>query len=333
MREWSRALTDELNRTILGLAGEIGLEPNMDGEAFETALGEFLAWSRALPIVQSLRGAGYEALGMTADDKIDKYFTTAISRANQATNAIRKVLFELFGRNRFSQISAGQAYGALLERLNVPSGDQIYLATTNYDPSLELAFQHLGLGTETGEIISPATGQRSLNLEGILGDARPNRLPILYLHGRVGWYVTPDGTLLATDSLSPYTETFGEPAILLPDPKKDYSLFAFTETMWHQFHQVIGQASKILVLGHSLNDHALVQALKEARIPTAVGISIWPDPDYARRQRDLQRLQGLMPSAHILPIDFGPTPTFHEDPMTRWRTSADRADLHEFANP
>jgi len=316
MGGWATALTAELDRSVPLLAHEIGLRRDMPPEEFEAALGRFLAWSLALPVVERLKGAGVEAIGRP-DESIDRFFATAGARARQATGAIHRVLFDLFGRQRINGFAASEAYGKLFEAIGrIHRSATVAFATTNYDVSVELALPELGLEVETGELVRPVSTDRVLRLDKILDAVGPGTTPLFYLHGRVGWYANEQRGLVAMPADLGYQEHLGAPAILLPDPNKDYSLFSFTEEIWRQFREALAAAHHVLVLGHSLNDSALVKELRQIE-QAKLGVTTYPKQDRANPD-EVERIRDLLPHCHLIPMDFGPEPQFDSQALRQW---------------
>jgi hypothetical protein len=123
----------------------------------------------------------------------------------------------------------------------------------------------------------------------------------------VGWYRDGDGRILALPPRGPFNAIVGEPALLLPQPDKDYAEYEFVQSLWHQFSVAIGQAERILVVGHSLNDLRLVQQLRNAS-PDKVGVTIrhgLPDDELHEAE---QWVRAQLPGAHVIPMTFGPEP-------------------------
>jgi hypothetical protein len=140
-------------------------------------------------------------------------------------------------------------------------------------------------------------------------EAYNSRTPVLHLHGRVGWYTTPEGQPVAVDPNASYNPSLGTPALLLPDPNKVYDDLV-TQTIWHHFAVALGQATHVLVLGHSLNDTQILRALGRVTdhqlaialyAPEGAGIWQWAEDEAAL-------LQKIGRTPHIIPMDFGPQP-------------------------
>jgi hypothetical protein len=252
----------------------------------------------------------------------------------QAVKVIHETLFDLFGQDRISAIAARDAYGALFTRLAVEPQAFAY-ATTNYDVAGEVALGELGYRPYWGED-KTLTGPATINVENVID--LPGHVPVLHLHGRVGWYRDQDGRVLSVSPNQRYNETQGTPALLLPDPNKDYAELLVVQSLWQQFRVALGQATRVLVLGHSLNDAALVQTLRGSISMQQVGVTVLRphDADSTRAaQAAIERIQQLLPGAHVLPMDFGPQLVDDEQTVSRLR-SADMPDesllgrLHEF---
>jgi hypothetical protein len=160
-----------------------------------------------------------------------------------------------------------------------------------------------------------------VHLGGLFDDARPDRAPIFYLHGRVGWYVNEEGTLVALTPDAPLQDHLGAPAILLPDPHKDYSLHEFAEVIWEQFRMASHQATKSIVVGHSLHDDALVQVLR-SRNPATTAVTLFADSTGSYDRSEVSRIRVLLPGVHVVPMDFGPDLRVHDQSLEAFVSGA-----------
>src|ERR1019366_2862692 len=88
--------------------------------------------------------------------------------------------------------------------------------------SAELALEALEFRPYCGHE-SPLSPEPYIHSEDLLDELKPGRVPVMHLHGRVGWYRGPDGRARAHSPSYPFNSDEGDPALLLPDPRKDYS--------------------------------------------------------------------------------------------------------------
>ncbi len=88
-------------------------------------------------------------------------------------------------------------------------------------------------------------------------------IPHLHLHGAVGWYVE-DGRIVVEAGDRPFDDR-RIPAVLYPDPDKDPNDATGwgAHAVWEVLRGALSDATHVLVLGHSLNDRPLVEALAE----------------------------------------------------------------------
>jgi hypothetical protein len=189
MGDWARALVDALNEIAAGFGLAVGLRADMVGEEFEEALGRFLAWSRSLPTTRTLLPLGFDNVVGEDDTQVRRWFDQGEARAERALLLVHRVLYELFGQNNVSSVSARDAYGALLEQLGV--GDQSLLAygTTNYDVAGEMGLDELGFKPHWGETPS-LVHNPVVDPDHVYDRIGRGVVPVLHLHGRVGWYST-----------------------------------------------------------------------------------------------------------------------------------------------
>jgi hypothetical protein len=76
----------------------------------------------------------------------------------------------------------------------------------------------------------------------------------------------------------PYNATLGEPALLMPDPKKDPGREAGVSALWTEFREALRRATRVFVAGHSLHDSVLVTELRRAMDAGArTGVTVFLD--------------------------------------------------------
>jgi hypothetical protein len=259
MVDWAATLSTALDRTEPGLASACQLSGASDGEAFEQALGDLLTWGRSLQLQ-----ARYHALTADTTNKRGAHYRAAVSQAQKRWPTILRVinqtLFAEFGLGRIDGDAAQASIGSLLTALGIEAnGEQLFCATTNYDPSLELGLSRLGLvelGFETRAFATPRFApERFEPWEGVA-------TPVLHLHGAVGWYRDDAGDIIQL----PVDQDFDDrrtPVVLYPDPAKNPFDEAGVRQLWSVLRRAVGTATHVVVVGHSLHDRPLLDAIAD----------------------------------------------------------------------
>jgi SIR2-like domain len=320
MGDWARALRDELFTTAGNAPAALGLTGDITGDKFEQQLGVFLAGVASLDKSEAIMALGADPVSNV--DDMHRLLARVRAQAEQVTRAIHKTLFDLFRRDEIAQVAAGQAYGGLLAQLNVT--DRLVYATTNYDLAAELAFEQLEIAYFNGERHREA-GSRYLSTN-IISHRGVNEVPVIHLHGRVGWY--RDGDRIRVDPPGPYSADIGLPAVLLPDPSKDPSRETVAG-LWDDFELALQNASRVLLLGHSLHDPYLARVLRQRDLATRVAVALHVE---GRRKEEVvgewEHMRAQIPNAVPLPLTFGPELTTHElnpasqDALRAWTVDA-----------
>jgi hypothetical protein len=306
MDGWARAL-----RTRFGdpLSELIGLDKVETGEDFEELLGELTRWLQLKPL--NMRFAWMTSGVDHGRDAYVANFEAALDfaekRGARLEEALDETLYEQFGPARFDAEAPALAYRRLLRTVQTDRPRELICATTNYDRSLELALEALGVTPRTGFLFNPIRTPK-LSTDGLGSFERTPS--VLYLHGAVGWYRDPqDGGVLAYPAADPYRPDIGRPAVLYPSKNK-----VVEETtvagIWEEFDRAIADASHILVLGHGLADDHLVQRLRSAKSPIAVTV---------HTKQDGERTSERLPQAHTVPMTFGPSPEFDTRAIAAWK--------------
>ena len=186
-------------------------------------------------------------------------------------------------------------------------------ATTNYDWIGEAALSQLGRRPEWGErrdVIGPGMGGPvTVDVERLL-DGLPRTTPVLHLHGAVGWYRRADPSAVIVANAR-YDPDFGVPVVMLPNPAKDYASDTLVQSLWTQFNDALRRPSMVLVLGHSLNDAALVDALRSNVAPLyRVAVTLLASESDSNQVDESassteERLTEVMPEATMIPLRFG----------------------------
>jgi len=294
MPDWANALCTALDDEEPSLAAKCGLSEGMGGEQFEEALGLLLRW-------EQIKYLNSRYAGLTNDPG---HFQTLDAQATTRLGTIRRVidqtLYAQFGQHRVDDERATLAYKALLERLDV---DQLVLATTNYDRACEAALSRLGRKPDAGFRSDDSESVPKLQVAGLVASARERgSTACLHLHGAVGWY-QKDGVVYDFRSGHEYNETLGTPVVLYPDPLKDPTSDAHVAALWEEFRFALTDADHVLVLGHSLHDPALVNAIRSAK-PKKLAVTNMITANDGGEQRAWMGEQ--LPEAIPMMIDFGP---------------------------
>lgn len=154
-------------------------------------------------------------------DNLEAWMAQADLSIAQAFRVVHETLYELFGDPMIDVPRAKAAYTELLGRIGIaPPGANWVYATTNYDRIGDEALGEAGFSVDWGEPRRVRLGERQIRpdglLRGILGT-----VPVLHLHGRIGWYRRPEnqgGGVYAADMVQ-HQDGFGAPIVMLPSPK------------------------------------------------------------------------------------------------------------------
>jgi hypothetical protein len=302
MEDWNEVLRRALTEQDSALPGMVGIHYDQAGPEFEKAIGDFLTWQRSLDL-----SARYLPLGMETLQPFDanQWRLRAISRAESVVATLRRTLYDEFGQDRISTIGAKAAYQALFDSLDLVVGGSVVVATTNYDPAVELALAELRRKPRVGEVPGPG-GLTFLDPQNLIGMCRADQsIPVLHLHGKVGWYTQEDESIQIHAARPPYNETAGTPTVLWPDPDKDPTVEPGILELWNQFDLALEQASHILVIGHSLHDPILVNRIRRTGRAHRAVATFTPEDNLIATK--------LLPEATLLPgTDFGPSPDLEQ---------------------
>ncbi len=222
------------------------------------------------PLIESLLDASvqFQTLQSTAlqgQGVLAEWHRVAAHHLDQIVEAVRASLYEEFSASGFDRNKAAQAYGQLFQTLGIGGSSRMVYATTNYDVIGEAVIENLGALPDWGQ--PPRTGlggETPLNVVNIL-DGMPRYVPVLHLHGRVGWYrrIDSNGNVASVYSgtNTQHQQGFGIPIVMLPDPEKIYDADDVITALWTQFREALRRAKAVLILGHSLHDRALIDAI------------------------------------------------------------------------
>ena len=311
MAEWSRALLQTLHR-VPSYAELTGLEHGMSGEQFEIQLGRFLRQVEAFGLIKPLLGPSLQfgniepAMHITS---MAQWHKSTVHHLGEITELIRESLYEQFAERRHDPQRALAAYSSLFGTLGIATGTRWVYATTNYDTIGEQVIRDAGFLPDWGQ---PPTvgneGERPIHIPGLL-DGVGRYVPVLHLHGRVGWF-RRDECVYGAD-ITKYQRGFGVPVVMLPDPDKAYDQDDTIIAMWQQFDEALTRAKRVFVLGHSLNDRHLVRALTHNVEPasriavTVLSDEMHPDQPDPSTVAVAEKISSTLPGAAIIPLRFG----------------------------
>lgn len=291
MAEWADIVRAKTNAYKPGLADDVGLDAGLTAFEFEERMGEISRWKRGGP-----RPAYATA------DHMDLPF---------AYGAINESIYACFGGHAIDHDRTADAYRQLLERLDSPAS--LLVATTNFDLTAEIGLRAAGLEVTTG---MEADQLRPQNLAQIFEQA--GQAAVLHLHGAVGWYrkdplpacgsgenwTPPRADRVVPGDTSSYDSRLGDPAVELPDPEKAPHRRWEFEKMWCEFGEALKKASRVIVIGHQLNDIELVDRLGTFAETRRLIVGVHPAD--TRDEGERTRLRELLPEARLVGLTFGP---------------------------
>jgi hypothetical protein len=328
MAEWSDSLVSKLAQRINYL-DTTGLRRGMSGEEFETRLGKFLRDIEAFGRIGDLleASARFQDLGpggqaLTAQGVLPRWHSVAVHHFDQIVGLIRESLYENFADASVDLGAAGQAYSGLFGSLGLSGDSRMVYATTNYDTIGENAIRASGGRPDWGQPPSLGNeGELRLEIPGII-EGIGRYVPVLHLHGRVGWY-RRDGRVYAANVVR-HEQGYGIPIVMLPDPDKVYDQDDVIISLWQQFGEALARAKRVLVLGHSLNDSFMLRALVQnveplERIAVAV-LEAEGDDGQAHESAApvLEKIRQHLGNAAIIPMRFGSSPDAGRPGISIW---------------
>lgn len=320
MADWAERLRQSLGPELSSMSG---LDGAQTGPEFEETLGSLLRWQETFDTTR--RFARMTKPSPAHDEGIPNAVLQGMDHAtgnlNVFTDRLHTSLFDEFGPERLNPEACAAAYEALFVAMGDPNGtppDDLVIATTNYDRSLEIAFERMGITPRTGfhphRFLTPQLTPMGL------GEFRAGDPSIIYLHGAVGWYLTDTGAIMSTAADRGYNSTMGRPAVLYPDPKKQIER-AETAALWAEFLDACKEATHILVLGHSLNDEHLVKALRDASHHARVAYVMYRGSEDAKSIVDdaIKAVRRQLGNGTVLVSgEFGPAPVLDASAVTAW---------------
>ncbi len=319
MADWMKTLKGELNAVVACASQILGLDGQFEdaGFEFEKKLTDFLEWERSIPKIKKLADLGFpNGFPDGSQSNIAQWILQSESNARNLKEVILKSLFDNFSQSKVGSVSARDAYGAMLIQLGVQDGSGLSFATTNYDPAIEIGLGELGLRPYWGEDLEHGS-VRTLHFDSILS-ASANRIPVLHLHGRVGWY-RDSNRYVAYPPSQAFNPTM-QPAILLPDTAKNYSEDEMTREIWHQFEELVSTVERVVVIGHALHDNELVKVLATFKTPQRMAVMTYMEnfDDHQQLAKAANSIRTLLPDVEIMPVNFGPKSRFSEPQLKAW---------------
>lgn len=319
MGEWSEAIIKKVgDKGLWPHQNMLGLEKGMDGPTFERQLGLFLRQTEAFRTTKALLKPSLDL--HTAPQQIkmqlpgggtvlDEWHRTTVFAIDELLELLNETLSEEFAIG-VNDSSAMQAYRWLFQRLRITSGSSIVYATTNYDIVGETALGKLGYFVDWGRPpqLSNTSADEPLRVERLI-ETLPGHVPVLHLHGRIGWYLR-GGQVRDYTVITGYNKAWGTPVVMWPDDEKGtatYQAAPVINELWRQFRVALSRARKVLVLGHSLNDKFLVEALQENVPVERLAVTIFapagtPPPTGPDPEGD--RIKALLGEVTVVPMEF-----------------------------
>jgi hypothetical protein len=232
----------------------------------------------------------------------------------------------MFGRPPFDQRGLVGAYGELLRAMRItdPRGARWVYATTNYDDLGEVAIRGVGGRPDSGETFSDkSTSEPTIDVEDLIGGI-PRYVPVLHLHGKVGWFLRDTGPK-HLPGLEQYEDRWGTPIIMLPDLEKSYANVEVITPVWAEFAQAVRRARRVFVLGHSLHDRTLLQTLRDnVDRPDRIAVTYLSDERERREPAGEEaaevrnRIGVELEGAHRIPMRFAPDVDLASQDLVRW---------------
>lgn len=321
MGEWSDHLVHKLREKPRGYLAATGLGPQIAGEEFERRLGDFLRSVDAFKVVGPLLGPITSIEGNLRPQANEaewlQWHEALAFQLDEIVKVIYETLYEMFGAPQFDPSLAQRAYDTLLGTLGITKGARWVYATTNYDTIGEAAISANGWLPDAGEIQTPpGVSELPIQVDGLLGGL-PRYVPVLHLHGRVGWFRRPQVGVRSVP-VERYNENIGTPIAMLPDLNKSYDSDPTINSLWLEFEAALVRAKRVFVLGHSLHDEALLRALN-AVDPERIAVTVYENTE---EQTDADavasRITDAVPGATILPFRFEADRVLTSNAIQEW---------------
>ncbi len=320
MQDWAHSLVTTLDGLEPGLASTIGLHEGLDGQQFEEALGSFLRWVSTFNTTERFLHVGrINETGYSTD--VMTWLNNARQRSELIIRGVNTSLFDEFGLGRIDEPAAVTAYRNLFTALHAaPDGGstQLFSVTTNYDRSGEVAIGGIGYRPDTGSR-GPIGRTQRLEVGQLEAWGPSDTVPHLHLHGAVGWYRENDGAIRIDPADQPFDDR-RQPAVLYPDPEKDPLGEAELQlqALWRVFRSALDGATHVLVLGHSLHDRPLLDAVGAAMIQPGkrLALCFYDAPEPIQGLVNQHEAFSQSTDLSLVPIDFAPGRNF--ELLERW---------------
>lgn len=316
MIEWGASLEKALDAAENGLAQACGLTNPSETEAFERSLGDLLTWGRGIPLDERFLPLTGSRPGAVVS-QVQKGLENTKKRWPVIIETINRTLFDQFGLHRVDSDRARETYNCLMDALNAsPSGEGLFAATTNYDPSMGVALDRLnnGAGAELG-FRGPTFGTRRLAYD-LFEPWEGPATPVLHLHGAVGWYRDDESGQIEFHPADQQFDNRRTPVVLYPDPDKDPFNEVGVSALWDALRRALETATHVLIIGHSLHDKPLLEVVgRAAKTRTKLAVTFYDDNE-REEMEDRARLQPLLARTSqnggpsFLYCDFGPAGDF-----------------------
>ena len=296
MAKWANILLGDMQRAVPGMPAAFGFGPDMSGPEFEEILGAMLRWQGTFPLNRRFERVGDPRFG-GVPTQVSQWMSSAEEHGRVFEQTLFESLWREFSVDAISVEAARSTYATLLDALDLRPIPFV-CATTNYDLSIEVAMQNIGLSWTDG-FDNRALETPRLRPQGIIDwdKKHDGKVPILHLHGAVGWYRRPgEDHVRKHPSDQEFNKTHGTPAVITPDPNKEPESDPSVGPMWREFRTALAGASHVIVIGHSLTDEPLVRTLSAAR-GTAVAV-VNPNAD--------ENTGKVIPGTFVVPSSFGP---------------------------
>jgi hypothetical protein len=254
MSDWADHLVGKLGRRM-GYLDATGLRKGMPGEEFEARLGKSLQDAEAFRRISDLLGPSVRFQGFGAGTQVmqgtgvmEEWHRQAVHHFDEVIGLIRESLYELFADAAVDLDEAAKAYQGLFKALGLGPDSRLVYATTNYDTVGEHSIRRSGALPDWGQPPSlEHEGEARLVVAGLLAGI-PRYVPVLHLHGRVGWY-RRDGRVYGAN-VTRHQEGFGVPVVMLPDPEKVYDQDDVIIALWREFSTALARAKRVFEMQH-----------------------------------------------------------------------------------
>jgi len=280
MADWSAALRRHLGSKGMHFGDIVNLPDGANGYEFEERLGAFLRDAQAFQAIGPLIGRTINfpnlPAGFNGNSSINDWHFQISYVLTQAIDAIHESLVEEFGKRTYDTNKGTNAYRNILGAMRIQQGVSKWVcATTNYDQNSEGILYDLGFRPTYGVSVHPRGGEKTIDVRGLVQNMGSQEVPVLHLHGAVGWFQRTNGDTYATVPNGGPQTTGDIPIVMLPDPEKDYQSNGTIRDSWTEFRDALRRAKKVLIVGHSLNDKVIVDSLNELVEPvTRVGVAV-----------------------------------------------------------